>query len=109
MGRTGSKPWELGTRRSFLRLAAGGLGGCLWRGAAPADEAAGPRRPASGDTVRVACVAMHSKMGEPAANLHRVEEWSLKAHKAGAALAVFPEECITGSRNKSGPRPQEAA
>lgn len=57
-------------------------------------------------TACVAAVAMHSSMGKPAANLDRVEQWCLKAHEAGARFAVFPEECITGSLNKS-PRPPD--
>ncbi|MBP90472.1 MAG: hypothetical protein CMJ64_27825 [Planctomycetaceae bacterium] len=52
-------------------------------------------------TTRVASVAMHSEMGKPAANLDRIEQWCNKAHKANATFAVFPEECITGSLNKS--------
>ena len=51
--------------------------------------------------MRVAAVAMHSAMGEPAANLDRVERWLRRAKHAGARFAVFPEECITGSVNKS--------
>ena len=53
------------------------------------------------DSIRVATVAMHSVMGDVSANLARVEEWSRKAHVEGASFAVFPEECITGSMNKS--------
>ena len=53
------------------------------------------------DTTRVASVAMHSVMGDPSANLARVAEWSHKAHADGASFAIFPEECITGSMNKS--------
>ena len=53
------------------------------------------------ETVQVAAVAMHSAMGEPAANLDRVETWLRRARCAGATFAVFPEECITGSINKS--------
>ncbi len=52
-------------------------------------------------TADVAAVAMHSEMGRPAVNLDRIEEWCIKAHKAHARFAVFPEECITGSLNKS--------
>ena len=67
---------------------------------------AASRRPSPGDpvdamSVRVAAVAMHSAMGEPAANLDRVETWLRRARCAGATFAVFPEECITGSINKS--------
>ena len=40
-------------------------------------------------------------MGEPAVNLDRVETWLRRASRAGATFAVFPEECITGSVNKS--------
>ena len=53
------------------------------------------------DTIRVASVAMHSVMGNPSANLGRVAEWAHKAHAQGANFAIFPEECITGSMNKS--------
>lgn len=52
-------------------------------------------------SVQVAAVAMHSAMGEPAVNLDRVETWLRRARHAGARFAVFPEECITGSVNKS--------
>ena len=67
---------------------------------------AASRRPSPGDpvdaeTVQVAAVAMHSAMGEPAVNLDRVEMWLRRAKRAGARFAVFPEECITGSVNKS--------
>ncbi len=57
--------------------------------------------PASRQTARVACVAMHSEMGDVAANLDCVEQWLVKAHERGASFVVFPEECITGSLNKS--------
>jgi len=50
---------------------------------------------------RVAAVAMHSRMAEPEANLDRIEEWTRLAHDQGAKFALFPEECITGSLNKS--------
>ncbi|MCE2397265.1 carbon-nitrogen hydrolase family protein [Candidatus Poribacteria bacterium] len=53
------------------------------------------------DTVRVASVAMHSVMGDPSANLERVAEWAHKAHAQGADFGILPEECITGSMNKS--------
>ena len=52
-------------------------------------------------SVLVAAVAMHSAMGQPAVNLDRVERWLRRASRAGAKFAVFPEECITGSVNKS--------
>ncbi len=64
------------------------------RGSAPGD-------PADAETVQVAAVAMHSAMGQPAVNLDRVEMWLRRARHAGARFAVFPEECITGSVNKS--------
>ncbi len=63
--------------------------------------AASRRPPADAETVRVAAVTMHSAMGEPAVNLDRVEAWLRRASRAGATFAVFPEECITGSVNKS--------
>ena len=53
------------------------------------------------DTIRVASIAMHSVMGDPSANLARVAEWAHKAHAQGADFGIFPEECITGSMNKS--------
>ena len=59
------------------------------------------------DMVRVAAVAMHSEMGDPEANLSRLEEWTRKAHAEGAAFALFTEECITGSMNKSDHLPDE--
>jgi N-carbamoylputrescine amidase len=40
-------------------------------------------------------------MGDPEANLTAIERWAVRAHDAGATFAVFPEECITGSLNKS--------
>ena len=65
------------------------------------EQPAAASQPQSTDVARVASVAMHSQMGDPAANLDRVEQWSIQAHQAGASFAVFPEECITGSLNKS--------
>lgn len=62
----------------------------------------------SSDTVLIASIAMHSRMGAPAANLDRVEEWTRRAHAEGARFALFPEECITGSLNKSDFRKDEA-
>ena len=62
---------------------------------------ASQRTPVGAETVRVAAVAMHSAMGEPAVNLARIERWLRRAKHAGARFAVFPEECITGSVNKS--------
>lgn len=53
------------------------------------------------ERLRVASVALNSKMGDPATNLDRVASWAEKASKAGARFAVFPEEFITGSLNKS--------
>jgi predicted amidohydrolase len=44
---------------------------------------------------------MHSVMGEPEVNLGRVEHWMREAHAQGATFAVFTEECVTGSMNKS--------
>ena len=52
-------------------------------------------------TTRVAAVAMHSVMGDPSANLARVEHWCRQAREQGARFTLFPEECITGSMNKS--------
>lgn len=50
---------------------------------------------------RIAAVAMHSVMGEPATNLARVAYWCERAHKQGARFVLFTEECVTGSMNKS--------
>ena len=58
------------------------------------------------DTVKVAAVAMHSKMADPRANLARVDEWARKARAQGAVFALFTEECITGSMNKSDLTPE---
>ena len=60
-----------------------------------------PGESADAETVQVAAVAMHSAMGEPAVNLDCVERWLRRASRGGARFAVFPEECITGSVNKS--------
>ena len=65
------------------------------------DGASSSRNAKDRNTARVASVAMHSDMGKPAANLERIEHWCIQAHKARAGFAVFPEECITGSLNKS--------
>ena len=51
---------------------------------------------------------MHSAMGDPTTNLDRIAEWSSKAREQGAAFALFPEECITGSMNKSDIPPEES-
>lgn len=53
------------------------------------------------DITRVAAVTMTSVMGDPETNLARVETWAEKARAEGATFAVFPEECITGSLNKT--------
>src|SRR5579862_7104843 len=58
--------------------------------------------------VKIAAVTMHSKMGDVHANLDHIEFWTHKAHKAGATFAVFPEECVTGSLNKSNITKKEA-
>ena len=59
------------------------------------------------DTVKVAAVAMHSKMADPEANLASVEAWARKARAQGAVFALFTEECITGSMNKSDLTPEQ--
>tara|TARA_Y100000588_G_scaffold361630_1_gene422626 strand:- start:19777 stop:20649 length:873 start_codon:yes stop_codon:yes gene_type:complete len=59
-------------------------------------------------TTRVASVAMHSAMGDPDTNLDRVAQWSHKARDQGATFALFPEECVTGSMNKSDIPPDDA-
>ena len=51
---------------------------------------------------------MNSVMGDPATNMDRVEAWAAKAHSRGASFAVFPEECLTGSLNKSDTPPEKA-
>jgi N-carbamoylputrescine amidase len=53
------------------------------------------------ESTRVAAIAMESAMAEPDVNLDRIETWAAKARAEGASFAVFPEECITGSLNKS--------
>ncbi|NQT11255.1 MAG: carbon-nitrogen hydrolase family protein, partial [Planctomycetes bacterium] len=53
------------------------------------------------ETTRVAAVAMNCAMGDPSVNLDRIERWAERAASEGAAFAVFPEECLTGSMNKS--------
>src|ERR1043166_2789814 len=53
------------------------------------------------DETRVAAVPMDSVLGDPATNLSRIESWAEKARAEGATFAVFPEECITGSLNKT--------
>ncbi len=62
----------------------------------------------SSTTTRVASIAMHSAMGDPKTNLDRIAEWSREAQKQGATFALFPEECITGSMNKSDIAAEEA-
>ena len=74
-------------------LVAAGLGTLV----APSSSVAEDAR----DRVKVALVAMHSEMGRPEENLARVAEFCDKAHAAGATFVVFPEECLTGSLNKS--------
>jgi len=97
-------------RRDFMSSATVGmLGGlalqrhCTGAGDA-ADGATGDAVPAAepqSDRTRVAAIAMHSEMGDPLRNLDRVEQWAEKASRQGARFAVYPEECITGSLNKS--------
>ena len=53
------------------------------------------------DTVKVAAIAMHSEMGDVDGNLERVQKWTYEAGLQGARFALFTEECITGSLNKS--------
>jgi N-carbamoylputrescine amidase len=60
------------------------------------------------ETTRVALVGMNSVMADPAANLARVAHWCQEASAAGARFVLFPEECITGSMNKSDLSFQEA-
>ena len=50
---------------------------------------------------RVAAITMASAMAEPEVNLDRIAMWAERVQKEGATFAVFPEECITGSLNKS--------
>lgn len=66
-----------------------------------AEEPARTSTATSSETVKVATIAMHSEMGKPELNLQRVDAWCAKARAAGATFAVFPEECVTGSLNKS--------
>ena len=51
---------------------------------------------------------MHSAMGDPTTNLDQIAEWSREAREQGATFALFPEECITGSMNKSDIPPEES-
>ncbi len=51
--------------------------------------------------MKVAAIAMHSEMGAVDENLARVEEWTHEARLQGAGFALFTEECITGSLNKT--------
>ena len=51
--------------------------------------------------IHVAAVAMHSDMGTWAVNLAVVESWCRRARERGVEFALFPEECIAGSLNKS--------
>ena len=60
------------------------------------------------ETTRVAMVGMTSVMADPAANLARIAHWCQEASAAGARFVLFPEECITGSMNKSDLSLQEA-
>ena len=55
----------------------------------------------SDETTRIAAVAMNSAMGDPCTNLERIAEICHQAHALGAKFVLFPEECITGSLNKS--------
>ena len=55
----------------------------------------------TGSTTRIAAVAMHSEMGDFRTNLAAVSKWCHLARSEGADFALFPEECITGSLNKS--------
>lgn len=53
------------------------------------------------EITRVAAVAMHRDMGTWATNLTAVESWYRRARERGAEFALFPEECVTGSLNRS--------
>ncbi len=64
---------------------------------------------AQGETTRLALIGMTSVMADPDANLERIAQWCRKASAAGAQFALFPEECITGSMNKSDLNIEEAA
>ena len=58
-------------------------------------------------SAKLAAVAMHSEMGNTTTNLQNIEYWATKAQQKGASFALFPEECITGSLNKSDLSSQE--
>ena len=60
-----------------------------------------PRTDSRADSALVASVAMHSSMGDPKGNLAKIELLLRRAQAAGATFVLFPEECITGSLNKS--------
>ena len=53
------------------------------------------------DSSRIAAIAMHSEMGSPDVNFDRVAELCRQAAGEGARFLLFPEECLTGSLNKS--------
>ena len=55
----------------------------------------------TGSTTRIAAVAMHSEMGDFRANLTAISKWCHRARAKDADFVLFPEECITGSLNKS--------
>jgi len=46
--------------------------------------------------IRIAAVAMRSKVGETTANLARMEKFIQEAHAQGVTLICFPEMCATG-------------
>ena len=60
------------------------------------------------ETTRIALIGMTSVMADPDANLARIAQWCRKASAAGARFVLFPEECITGSMNKSNLNIEEA-
>ncbi len=71
-------------------------------------EISDDQQAAQDETTRIALIGMTSAMADPDANLARIAQWCRKASAAGAQFALFPEECITGSMNKSDLKIEEA-
>ncbi len=45
---------------------------------------------------RLACIQFRSRLGEVAHNLAEIERWCKEAARQDAAVALFPEACLTG-------------
>jgi predicted amidohydrolase len=48
------------------------------------------------DKIKLALCQISSKLENKAANLQKIEEWTIKAQEQGADLAIFPEMSLTG-------------